>query len=73
MGDDELNFTEEDARGWADDPRNQPVRSGVLASIIVACVLLLIVLVAVFAAQSSSTNQSTSDGEHIQVGMLFVH
>ena len=27
MGDEELNFTEEEARSWADDPRNQAPKS----------------------------------------------
>ena len=70
MGDEELNFTEEEAQCWADDPRNQAPKSGALAGVIVACVLLLIVLVAVIAAQSSGG--STSDGRQIHVGVLFV-
>lgn len=48
MGDDELNFTEEEARCWADDPRNQardwgaPERAFALAVALVILVLTLI-------------------------------
>ena len=70
MGDEELNFTEEEARSWADDPRNQAPKSGVLAVIIDGCVLLVIVLVAVITGMSSG--RSTSDAGRIHVGVLFV-
>ncbi len=70
MGDEELNFTEEEARLWADDPRNQAPKTGVLATIIVGCVLLVIVLVAVIAGMSSG--RSTSDAGRIHVGVLLV-
>ncbi len=70
MGDEELNFTEKEARCWADDPRNQAPKSGALASIVVVCVLLVIILVAVIATKSS--DRSTTDGSQIHVGVLFV-
>jgi hypothetical protein len=70
MGDEELNFTKEEAQCWADDPRNQAPKSGPLAGIIVACVLLLIALVVVIAA--SSSGRSRSNGSQIHVGVLFV-
>ena len=70
MGDEELNFTEEEARTWADDPRNQAPKSGLLASVIVACVLLLIVLIAVIASKIPSG--SNADAGQVHVGVLFV-
>jgi len=71
MGDEELNFTEEEARIWADDPRNQaPKSGGLLASVIVACVLLLIVLIAAIASKIPSG--SNADAGQIHVGVLFV-
>jgi hypothetical protein len=70
MGDDQLNFTEEEAQSWADDPRNQAPKTGLCATLIVGCILLLILLVAVTAGTSSGG--STSDGGAIHAGVLIV-
>ena len=70
MGDEELNFTEEEARSWADDPRNQAPKSGPLGSIILVSVLLLIFLIALIAPKSSG--RSTSDDGPIHIEVLFV-
>ncbi len=45
MGDEELNFTEEEARSWAGDPRNQPTESERLARVPVACILLVVAII----------------------------
>jgi hypothetical protein len=45
MGDEELNFTEEEARCWEGDPRNQPAESERLASVPVACILLIVAII----------------------------
>jgi hypothetical protein len=68
MGDEELNFTEEEARCWADDPRNQAHRSGAVASAMI--ILFVIALVSVIAAMSSGRSAS-NDGQ-TQVEALSV-
>jgi type VI protein secretion system component VasF len=45
MGDDELNFTEEEARSWAGDPRNQPAESERMARVPMACILLVAAII----------------------------
>jgi hypothetical protein len=53
MGDDELNFTEEEARDWADDPRNlpqdwsKPEQAFALSAILVIAVLVLMWLLSI--------------------------
>jgi hypothetical protein len=42
MGDEELKFTEEEARCWADDPRNQARAEETLLRPLAVCVLLAI-------------------------------
>lgn len=57
MGDDELNFTEEEAQDWADDPRNQaqdwdaPARLFALSALSVMAVLIFIWLVSITVQQ----------------------
>lgn len=41
MGDEELNFTEEEAREWAGDPRNQAQDGKVLVRRLLLCFLLV--------------------------------
>jgi hypothetical protein len=48
MGDEELNFTPEEAKGWAHDPRNQEPRYRWVLPLIMAAILGLIVLLAIF-------------------------
>jgi hypothetical protein len=60
MGDEELNFTEEEAQCWADDPRNQPRNNGSAVGIVVVCVLLLVAFIAFVLATGSG--RSKSDG-----------
>ncbi len=47
MGDDELNFTEEEAQCWANDPRNQACRMGAVARRALTWFLLLVGIIAV--------------------------
>ena len=70
MGDEELNFTEDEAQCWADDPRNQAPKSGPVAALIAVCVLLVMVLLALIAATGS--DRSTSDASPVHAGTLFV-
>lgn len=57
MGDDELNFTEEEARCWADDPHNQaqdwgaPERALAVSLVLVVFVLILIWLASIPSSQ----------------------
>jgi hypothetical protein len=48
MGDDELNFTPEEAKGWAHDPHNQEPRYRWVLPLVMAAILGLIVLLAIF-------------------------
>ncbi len=53
MGDDELNFTEEEADIWASDPDNQPNDGGRFAlGLAVVLVIVIAVLVIVWLANS---------------------
>ena len=53
MGDDELNFTDEEARVWASDPDNQPNDGGRFAlGLAVVLVIVIAVLVIVWLANS---------------------
>lgn len=54
MGDDELNFTEEEARCWADDPRNQ-AQEGRTLSRALAIWFLLVIAALVFLSLVAST------------------
>lgn len=47
-GDEELNFTEDEARGWAHDPRNQEPRYRWALPLAIAAILGLVVLLAIF-------------------------
>lgn len=70
MGDEELNFTEEEAQCWADDPRNQAQNSGAMAAVLLACILFLIALVTI--ALVNNSGSSTSHGSETQAGVPLV-
>jgi hypothetical protein len=53
MGDDELNFTEEEARCWADDPRNQADQAKLLLRPVAVWVLVLVAILLVLWLASS--------------------
>ena len=58
MGDEELNFTEDEARCWENDPRNQPSRRNLVWSAILVLVLFGIALIAVAWLASSGGPES---------------
>lgn len=58
MGDEELNFTEDEARCWADDPRNQASRKNLVWSAVLVLVLFGIALIAVAWLASSGAPES---------------
>jgi hypothetical protein len=66
MGDDELNFTEEEAASWKDDPQNQAHSLSAVATSVLACVLLLAAMIALVLAAglgSSGANGVNSAGD----------
>jgi hypothetical protein len=64
MGDEELNFTEEEARGWADDPRNQAHEGRAVVGVLTFCVLLLVALIALVLAKSPDASKSEGGATH---------
>ncbi len=61
MGDEELNFTEEEARCWADDPRNQAQEGGALGSRLAVCLLLTVAsLILIWLAYASTARDRVS-------------
>jgi hypothetical protein len=56
MGDEELNFTEEEAREWAADPRNQAPRGSGLIGIVIACILVIVGFIASLLVGSTSNH-----------------
>ncbi len=59
MGDDELNFTEEEARCWADDPRNQAQPGHAIARhLAIWLFVLMIALILMCLANSAAQNHS---------------
>jgi hypothetical protein len=71
MGDEELNFTEEEARCWANDPKNQPFDDRRMMGILILCVLLLVALIAFAIANGSGAAKSdggVAHGERAQAG-----
>jgi hypothetical protein len=70
MGDDELNFTDQEADCWADDPRNQAPTAATRLGILIACILILVAIVTIVAA--SNSGESRSDVGDTQIGMLLV-
>jgi hypothetical protein len=58
MGDEELNFTEEEASGWASDPRNQAHDQGSLVRAILVCCLILIGIIAWLANSGASIQEN---------------
>jgi hypothetical protein len=69
MGDEELNFTEEEAQCWATDSRNQAQKGAGLTGIVIGCILFLVAVVAMMVGGTSAG--STSDGGQIHVGVLL--
>ncbi len=58
MGNEELNFTEDEACCWADDPRNQPARHKPLPLTILILALLIGAALIVFAwLENSGTRE----------------
>lgn len=75
MGDEELNFTEEEARCWADDPRNQAHDNRAAVGIIGVGVLLLITLFTFTLTTNSGrsgTDGGVSHGGETEVGTTLV-
>ena len=61
MGDEELNFTEEESRHWADDPRNQAQDGRIFARRLLLCFLLVgVVLLIIWLANSSGTQHDAA-------------
>ncbi|MFB3826708.1 MAG: hypothetical protein ACE15B_08055 [Bryobacteraceae bacterium] len=61
MGDEELNFTEEEARCWADDPRNQAQEGSALGSRLAAVLLLTIAsLILIWLAYAATVSDRVS-------------
>ncbi len=74
MGDEELNFTDEEARCWADDPRNQPHDDRAMVGALAVCVLLIVALIALVLAKSpdpSKTDGGVAHGEQAHVGAVL--
>ncbi len=70
MGDDELNFTGEEARCWADDPHNQAHNDPVLLRAILTSLLVLIAFVIL--AFVASLRDSGPGPEQTHSGLLVV-
>jgi hypothetical protein len=64
MGDDELNFTEEETRCWADDPYNQapPAESALRPFAVFVLALIAIVTVLWVASSSVPEQQAAQPG-----------
>jgi len=74
MGDGELNFTEDEARCWADDPRNQACDNRGTVGIVVICVLLLVAFIAFVLATGPGRSKSdggVAHGGETHVGMVL--
>lgn len=66
MGDEELNFTDDEARCWADDPRNQANRKNLVWSALLVLILFGIALIAIawLASASGSTTRNPRLGQN---------
>jgi hypothetical protein len=62
MGDEELNFTEEEAQCWADDPRNQAQPGQALSRPFAVCLLLVIAVLIFFWLATSPGEQHRPPG-----------
>ncbi len=69
MGDEELNFTEEEARPWVDDPQNQPSKSSYLGAVIAGCIWLLLLIVALIA--KTGPVETPSDAGQLPAGIVL--
>ena len=73
-GYEELNFTEDEARCWADDPRNQARDNRGTLGMVLVCALLLIALIALVLATGSGRSKSDGGvgrGERAHVGTVL--
>jgi len=64
VGDDELNFTEEEARCWASDPDNQPHDGGRFA-LGLAAVLMIIIAVLIIVWLANAPVQTVPAGGQV--------
>ena len=74
MADEELNFTEEEARCWADDPRNQARHNRGTLGIVAVCILLLVAFIAFVLATGSGRSKSdggVAHGKQAHVGTVL--
>lgn len=65
MGDEELKFTEEEAKCWADDPRNQAQEERTLSHPLALCLLVVIAALLFIWFVISSGVQHQSEPQHI--------
>jgi hypothetical protein len=68
MGDEELNFTEDEARCWADDPRNQPYADSGWLLLVIVCIAFVVALIGFALAQGSRSRDGVSHAEKPNVG-----
>jgi hypothetical protein len=71
MGDEELNFTEEEAQCWAQDPCNQERSCEVMVGVMIFCFLFLLTLVTV--ALINNSGAETSGDAETHAGALLLH
>lgn len=68
MGDEELNFTDEEARCWADDPHNQAQEDRTFVrAVLVSLILVISIVIVAFLA---SLRESKSGVEPSRVGYV---
>ncbi len=61
MGDEELNFTEEEARCWADDPRNQGQEAEpFMHAFVICCLLVITILLCVWLSSIAASHDETA-------------
>jgi type VI protein secretion system component VasF len=65
MGDEELNFSEEEAKCWADDPRNQAQQGLTLSHPLAFCLLTVIATVVFIWLAIALGAQHQSELQHI--------
>jgi hypothetical protein len=70
LGDDELNFTEDEARCWASDPNNQPHDGGRFALGLAAVLMIVIAVLTIVWLANSPGPAVPASGE--AVGRPFV-
>ncbi len=61
MGDEELNFTEEEARAWADDPRNQGQEAEpFMHAFVICCLLVITILLCVWLSSIAASHNEAA-------------